>query len=233
MITLWNSLNTNSWEIDKHYEEFFGSLVTETKTCTFCGINQLPNPDAYRADYDHLAFKGDYPIAAINTKNIAPSCSECNQKYKKGKDVFYTDDTLTKRQPFNYPFANSIPVEVTFTGTVFPNTDPANDKGTWIIDFKPTNDLVNSWNNVYKIRERYIMDVLAVDYNIWIGEFVHELKGQGVNTVPELKKQFIKHFRRYGKNKLQKRYLVKSSLFKHFYKCNDNALYDQLIKQIN
>lgn len=60
---------SNAWEIDAHYKDFFEDL--QSKTCTFCGINQLPNPESYRADYDHIAYKGLYPISTINLKNIA------------------------------------------------------------------------------------------------------------------------------------------------------------------
>lgn len=233
MLALWNSLKTNAWEIDKHYEEFFGKIANEAKTCAFCGINQLPDPRSYRADYDHLAFKGDYPISAVNVKNIAPACTECNQRYKNSKNVFYSDDERTVRRLFNYPFTHSINVEIDFSGSILPYTDIRNENGVWNLNFKPNNGFVTTWNEIYQIKDRYIREVLNVDYKIWIGEFVDEMKGRGVNDTGQLKSYFIKHFRRYAKNKLQKRYLVKSSLFKYFYKCNDASFYEQIIKQLN
>ncbi len=232
MSELWDSLKTNSWEIDKHYEEIFNHLP-ESRICTFCGINPLSHPQSYRADYDHLAFKGDYPISAINLKNMAPSCSECNQKYKHDTDVFYKSDKT--RRVFNYPFLNFINVQLDFLGTIFPSTDVSNLNGKWEIQIQPDTELTRSWDEVYKIRERYVRDILLTDYNTWIGQFKQELKDHGIKVMDEncLKKYFIMHFRRYGKDKLQKRYIVKSSLYKYLYKCNNSVLYNQLIKEIN
>jgi hypothetical protein len=232
MSALWDCLKTNSWEIDKHYEDVFNNMP-ESKTCPFCGINQMSNPQSYRADYDHLGLKGKYPLSCINLKNIAPSCSECNQKYKHDKDVFYADTPPIIRRPYNYIFSSFIDVQVTFTGTILPYTNPLNEAGQWVVNFFPDNNITTTWDAVYEIRQRYILDVLVIDYNTWIGEFIDEVKGHGINTVQELKRCFIMHFKRYGKRKLQKRYIVKSSLFKHFYKCNDNVFYNQLISQIN
>ncbi|GHV37843.1 hypothetical protein FACS1894179_00050 [Bacteroidia bacterium] len=234
MDALWESLKTNAWDIDKHYEEFFNRLP-QTKTCPFCGINQLPTN--YRADYDHIAAKSIYPISAICLKNIAPSCSECNQKYKRDLDIFYekVNDDSEIRRPFNYPYSSSLNIEVNFNGTILPYTDINNFQGEWKINISPDNQAVKTWNDIYKIKNRYINDVLKVDYDTWVGEFIQELKDHkiNINDCHQLKKYFIKHFIRYTKNKLQKRYILKSALFKYFYKCDNVLFYNQLIQKIN
>lgn len=233
MIALWDSLKTNAWEIDEHYNQFFENQLI--KTCTFCGVNQLPNPLSYRSDYDHIAFKGDYPISSINLKNIAPSCSECNQKFKHSKDVFYTDEKLKVRRVFIYPFSNFIDVQIDFSHSVLPNTDITNLKGEWVIKFIPDNDFTKTWDEVFEIKSRYINEVLNVDYKTWLGEFEDELKDYGIkiNNSVELKEYLKKHFDRYNKSRLQKRYIVKSSLFRYFYECDNNIFYTQLMKSIN
>lgn len=232
MTSLWDNLKSNSWEIDKHYEEIF-KTVPDSKICPFCGINQLANPKAYRTDYDHLAFKGNYPMSAINLENLAPSCNECNQKYKFTTDVFYDDDNRIDRRIFVYPYRNFVNVKIDFSRSILPNTDASNLAGQWEIDFIPNDMRTNTWNEVYSIKTRYVDEVLAVDYKNWIYNFIDEYKNRNINSNSELKKCFIKQFKRYHFNRLQKRYIIKSSFYRYLYKCNNQAFYDQVIKQLN
>ena len=232
MNALWGSLKSNAWEIDAHYKDFFEDL--QSKTCTFCGINQLPNPESYRADYDHIAYKGLYPISTINLKNIAPSCSECNTKFKLQKDIFYEDDNTTRRIS-NYPYLNFIEVQIDFTGTILPQTVLGNENGTWNLNFVPNNDYTRTWEDLYNIKHRYITEVLQVDFKTWLGHFKKELKQYNVviNDHDEIKNYFLKHYERYNEERLQKRYIVKSSLFKYFNECDNDVFYNQLIAEIN
>lgn len=232
MSALWKSLKSTAWEIDEHYKEFFENL--DNKTCTFCGINQLPNPESYRTDYDHLAYKGLYPISAINLKNIAPSCSECNSKFKLQKDILYNEDLITRRV-FNYPYENFIDVQIDFNGTILPQTVVGNDMGIWNINFIPDNDFTNTWEYIYNIKQRYINEVLNVDYKTWIGEFKKELKEFNItiNNYNDIKAHFLRHSQRYNEDRLQKRYIVKSSLFRYFNSCDNEIFYNQLIAEIN
>lgn len=232
MNALWSSLKSNAWEIDAHYKDFFDGL--DNKTCTFCGINQLPNPQSYRADYDHIAYKGLYPISSINLKNIAPSCSECNTKFKLQKDIFYENDNTTRRVS-NYPYANFIDVQIDFTGTILPQTVLGNENGTWNLNFLPNNGFTSTWDDLYNIKERYITEVLQVDFKTWLGHFKKELKQYNIfiNNHDEIKNYFLKHYERYNEERLQKRYIVKSSLFKYFNECENEVFYNQLIAEIN
>lgn len=232
MSALWKSLKSTAWEIDEHYKEFFENLAN--KTCTFCGINQLPNPESYRTDYDHLAYKGLYPISAINLKNIAPSCSECNSKFKLQKDILYNEDLITRRV-FNYPYENFIDVQIDFNGTILPQTVVGNDMGIWNINFIPDNNFTNTWEYIYNIKQRYITEVLNVDYKTWIGEFKKELKEFNItiNNYNDIKAHFLRHSQRYNEDRLQKRYIVKSSLFRYFNSCDNEIFYNQLIAEIN
>ncbi|WP_312171457.1 hypothetical protein [Chryseobacterium sp.] len=233
MTALWGSLKGNAWEIDAHYEMFFEN--TEIKTCTFCGINQFPNPESYRADYDHLAFKGLYPITSINLKNIAPSCSECNTKFKLQKDIFYEDDGVTRRVS-NYPFKSHIDVIVNLEGTTLPHTEEGvSSKGNWIINFIPDNPFTKTWEKIYELKHRYAKEVLEVDFNTWIGQFKKELKQYNIkiNNNDELKGYFNLHYTRYDEDRLQKRHIVKSALFKYLNECNNENFYNQVTKEIN
>lgn len=230
MSALWSSLKSTTWEIDEHYKQFFEDL--ESKTCTFCGINQLPNPESYRADYDHLAFKGLYPISTINLKNIAPSCSECNSKFKLQKDILYSDDLVTRRVS-NYPFKSFIDVQIDLSGSILPQT-VGNEKGTWNLNILPNNRFTVTWEYIYNIRHRYIKEVLDVDYNTWIGQFKKELRDYNItiNNYIEIKEHFLKHSQRYQEDRLQKRYIVKSSLFRYLNTCDNEIFYNQIITEL-
>lgn len=230
MDTLWGSLKTNAWEIDKHYKDFYEELTH--KTCPFCGLNKLPSPNSYRADYDHLAYKSDYPMSSINLKNIAPACEECNQRRKNSKDVFYAKDSVIRRK-FNYPYKHFYNLEIDFARCILPNTEEEDLKGKWEIDFKPNNEFVQTWENIYEIKQRYVDEVLKIEYNKWYDHFVDEHKNTQVDNYEELKKRFLKNFKRFYKYKLDKGYIVKTSLYKFFYKCNNHVFYDQLIKELN
>lgn len=235
MSNLWDNLSTNAWEIDKHYQLFFENLP-ESKICPFCGINQLPNPSSYRADYDHIADKSSYPLFAINLKNIAPSCGECNQKYKFGTDVFYTKkEGIKSRRVFIYPYSYSREIIVEFDGTILPETDIEKYDGVWNLNFKPDEECIISWLDIYDIKRRYIDEVLAVDYKVWIGNFIKELKEYNIiiNNYEELQFYFKNHYLRYSTNILQKRYILKSAIFKYLSECNNIIFYDLIIKQIN
>lgn len=232
METLWNNLKTNSWEIDKHYQEFYDNLPS-TKVCPFCGINQLSSPKSYRADYDHIAFKGDYPLSSINLKNIAPSCCDCNQRFKHSKNVFYKDNGT--RRSYVYPYTSYIDIELDFKGTILPNTDINNAQGRWEVSFIPYNSSVETWEYIYEIKQRYADEVLNVDYKVWIDEFEQEISNysEKATNVEQLKAYFLKFYNRYADNKLQKRYLIKSSLFKYFSECNNNLFYNQIIRRVS
>lgn len=232
MSKLWLSLKSTAWDIDLHYKEFYEGL--NTKTCAFCGINQFPNPESYRADYDHLAYKGLYPLTAISLKNLAPSCSECNSKIKLQKDVFHHEGTHVRRA-FNYPFVNFIPVEVRLDGTVLPQTVQGVENGMWTVNFVPDNDVIENWAYTYDIRRRFITEVLEVDYSTWLGNFKKELREYGIviNSYDEIKNYFRRHAERYGEHRLQKRYIVKSSFFKYLEHCNNDVFYNQMIAEIN
>lgn len=232
MDSLWKYLKSpNAWEIDKHYKEFYNKLPN-SKMCPFCGLSEISNQELFKADYDHIAYKADYPISSINLKNLAPSCSECNQKFKKAKDVFY--DNMNTRRVFIYPyvFNNSFQVqniEIDLTGSVIPNTDINNTDGEWIINILPDNYLTQSWNEIYSIKERYSR---YVKHEKWLKEFTHPLKIQNrkFTNQDELKKYLSDYKNLFNpNNNLNTEYHLKYSYFKYL----ENSINDVLFSQIN
>lgn len=130
---------------------------------------------------------------------------------------------------------NFIEVQIDFTGTILPQTVLGNENGTWNLNFVPNNDYTRTWEDLYNIKHRYITEVLQVDFKTWLGHFKKELQQYNViiNDHDEIKNYFLKHYERYNEERLQKRYIVKSSLFKYFNECDNEVFYNQLISEIN
>lgn len=231
MDSLWKYLKSpNAWEIDKHYEEFYGKLPN-SKMCPFCGLNEISNQELFKADYDHIAYKADYPISSINLKNLAPSCADCNRNFKKAKDVFYKNDI---RRPFFYPYVfkrnfQNQNLEFDLTGSIIPNTDLSNIKGKWIVNIIPINDFIATWDEIYSIRARYS---LYVKHEKWLQEFTQPLKIQNVNfkTLADLKDYLSKYKEIFDpKKNLYTEYHIKYSYFNYL----ELSINDLLFNQIN
>jgi hypothetical protein len=100
-----------SYKKTEHYKLLYGQI--KNKVCPFCGLEKLNHPDLYNQDYDHILYKGDYPLVAVNMRNLIPMGTDCNQIYKKTKDVLYDADLNRRR--FLYPYTHSIDIRFSLT----------------------------------------------------------------------------------------------------------------------
>lgn len=229
MDALWNYLKSpNAWEIDKHYEDFYGKLPN-SKMCAFCGLNKISDKDLYRSDYDHIAFKAKYPISAINIKNIAPSCSECNSKFKTTKDVFFSFDK-NKRNSIYYPFniknVEDLNITLDLDGTNLPNIDVNDKKGTWNINIYPDDTYSKTWDKIYRIKKRYIK-LLNINYLQWNEELVNQCDKF---ADPGNLSEYIKKYKTcYNPNKLRQEYHIKYA----YYDFLERSMNDIIFNQIN
>jgi len=234
MESLWKYLSSNNaWEIDKHYEEFHEKLP-QSKMCPFCGLENLKIPILRRADYDHIALKSKYPISSINLKNIAPSCDDCNQTFKKEADVFYYDNVNVRRL-FSYPFVFDTSfqinnIEIDLVGSIIPDTDINNSKGNWIINILPVDNFTQTWDEIYSIRKRYS---LSIKHETWLDDMkkimlLHAVK---LNNHNEVKEYLNKYKNLFNPNEIKIENHLKYSYFKFLEECDNNVLYEQ-IKQM-
>jgi hypothetical protein len=149
--------------IPSHYEAFMTDNNEEV--CPFCGILPIKgNNHSYREAYDHYLPKGLYPFNALNFKNLAPMCHECNSTYKLTEDPIYEDykkiDPLKKednRQLAFYPYSENHPeveIKIELTTRDIKNLKPSDIK----LEIKATGieEQIESWKRVFGIEERYL-----------------------------------------------------------------------------
>jgi hypothetical protein len=150
---------------DELYEFIYTRMAH--RICPFCGCESFASPQGAREDLDHYLLKDKYPFAAANLSNLAPMGRECNQKYKLTQDILLNPD-LSRRSSY-FPYG-AVSVTVSLTGsTLFCGADPT--APTWQIQFVPEAEETRTWAQVFKIRERYINDVLNPEFSSWLEEF--------------------------------------------------------------
>lgn len=228
MIYLYSYLTGNTWDIDKHYRIIYDHIPYH-KACPFCGIGDLPN--RYRPDYDHLAYKSTYPLMAINLRNIAPGCNDCNQKFKKTKDVFYANGDLIRTQ-FLYPYVATIDINLDFSKSIYPQTDLNNQSGKWTVDILPDNNLTQTWNIIYDIKERYIDECIAVKYKTWVYQyFIDEIKDKNIENLEQLKIELDAYSLKLKNRSLDDKSFVWTYFFKYLATSNNKLIYNSILRE--
>ena len=150
---------------ERQYQIFFDDLIE--KTCPFCGIERVMNPEETAQDQDHYLAKSIYPFAAANMKNLVPMCRCCNRDYKKTKDILRCEHG-NRRRVFD-PYACK-PTTVSLLSSRL-EADYESLVPQWQVEFLPNSEEAETWDNVFDIRKRYKRDVLDQNFNRWIGDF--------------------------------------------------------------
>jgi hypothetical protein len=143
----------NKYGIKDHYKKVFKEK--KDSWCPFCGMEKYIHPNRQKQDYDHLLYKANYPVAAVNMFNLAPMGINCNRIYKKSKDLL-ADDVGTARSAVN-PYFDVIEPRVNLDGSVM-SRDPK--KRIWKVNITPNSSEVTTWNSVFNISERCKEDFL-------------------------------------------------------------------------
>ncbi|MCP5246247.1 MAG: hypothetical protein H6937_10040 [Burkholderiales bacterium] len=150
---------------ERQYATVFNALPD--KICPFCGIERLMNPEETAQDQDHYLAKSIYPFAAANMRNLVPMCRVCNRDYKKDIDVIRDDDG-NRRTAFD-PYS-CLPVTVELNNSAM-DTDTGRPIPSWQIEFQPSSNEAETWDNVFSIRKRYKRDVLNQNFDRWMRGF--------------------------------------------------------------
>lgn len=159
---------------DKQYRVIYDDLGH--KVCPFCGIEYFDAPQAPRGDFDHYLPRSRYPFASSNPKNLVPMGGRCNSAYKGTADVLWNGaHRRTACYPYDHPgiavtLANSQP----FGGA----KDGAHPD--WDISFMPPSPESQTWDDVFKIGERYTRDILQPHYEQWLDEFAKYCASAGI-----------------------------------------------------
>lgn len=150
---------------DRHYATVYGAA--DYHVCPFCGCEYFDAPGAPREDLDHYLPRHIYPFAATNLRNLVPMGMRCNERYKEAQDIL-RNATGARRRSF-YPYADRnlrvlLDHSVPFHGTAGQNPD-------WRIVFDPDSVECETWDEVFRIRERVKRDVLDPSFFRWLKDF--------------------------------------------------------------
>ncbi|MBB1318082.1 hypothetical protein H5123_10585 [Shewanella sp. SR43-4] len=181
--------------------------------CPFCGLNSYKNKfGSRREDLDHYLFKGRYPLAAVNMWNLIPTCSECNQVYKRTLDILY--DGIIRKEAF-YPYGKVGGISLKISLNIASDNKKPN---SWQVIIKPRfledKEKVDNWIRVYGITKRY-MNALAQDHDNWIQIALTERKTK-FNSILCFRKFMLsraRNERKYYINKLAPTSFLKQSFF--------------------
>jgi hypothetical protein len=147
---------------DSQYSNIYSNMPDHV--CPFCGCEYFDAPGAPREDFDHYMDKVRYPFVAANLRNLVPMGMKCNQRHKGTVDILKRADG-TRRRAFD-PYGTSavrvsLENSITFAGE--------NGKApNWQIDLLPATEEIDTWDDVFRIRERYTRDVLNPSFDRWL-----------------------------------------------------------------
>jgi len=154
---------------DEQYSAIYDELPR--KICPFCGLLHFRGPNGPRHALDHFMPISIYPFAGGDLRNLPPMCDECNETFKKAVDILYTPAKVRRR--CSDPYAGPT-YEVRLSQSVW--SAGKKERGfrlpQWQIDFvNGPPEQAESWDAIFKVRERYSRDVLDADFLTWIGNF--------------------------------------------------------------
>ena len=143
--------------------------VIPVRICPFCGCEGLEAPGAPQEDLDHYLPRSKYPFAAANLRNLAPMGGRCNSAYKKSQDPLRraTGERRLACDPFD-----TVGVSVSFDNSVVDEQTAGPVISEWVIEFLPAGEAVETWDQIFHIRERWRRDVLDErTFLQWLGDF--------------------------------------------------------------
>lgn len=139
------------------------------RICPFCGCEGLDAPGAPQEDLDHYIPRSKYPFAAANLRNLAPMGGRCNATYKRAQDPLRRIDGLRRVACDPY---GATGVRVSLNNSIVDELTPGSIVSNWIIEFLPVGEEVETWDEIFHIRERWRRDVLDDStFNQWLGDF--------------------------------------------------------------
>lgn len=221
-------------DLNAHYKELYTDFyeTRNLKSCPFCGIEELFPPHIRKQDYDHLLKQEDYVFASVNMRNLVPMGRDCNQVFKLRKDVLIGDKN--KRRKFAYPYDTFLPIKIELDGSYLP-AHVKSSTGQWKIRFRPNNEFVKTWNDVFSVELRYRDMVLSRYYKDWIDQFVLSLQLDRIKMKDQrhLKALLNRRAALYLNQPLLDNGIVKGAFFKFLSKYDDKSFLRALMIRIN
>lgn len=178
---------------DAHYSKIYDSVPCHS--CPFCGCEYFDAPGAPREALDHYLPKSKYPFAAANLRNLVPMGNKCNSRYKLAEDILRKEDGTRRKSfdPYNFrgiklSLENSQP----FSGKL----ESTGQLPSWQIDFQPDSEEITTWDEVFRLRERYERDVLDASFFKWLRDFQAWCKS--LNVAPNSEQELMNAIQRYA-----------------------------------
>ena len=194
---------------------------SEYHVCPFCGCEYFDAPGAPREALDHYLPRRRYPFAAVNLRNLVPMGTKCNSLYKRAQDILKGQNGV-RRRSFD-PYGNVPRISISLDESIpFGGSD--GELPDWRIQFDPESEEVDTWLNVFSIRDRYTRDVLDDRFKAWLREFSvwcrASLPGDTENeAILKAVAQYADYFDECG---LDDRAFLKFAVFRMLYKyCQD------------
>jgi hypothetical protein len=157
---------------DQHYQVIYKSIPS--RVCPFCGYEKFGAVLSKREALDHYLLKDLYPFAAINLRNLVPMGHKCNSQYKHIANILYKDvSNRTRRKAFD-PYNHNVTISLClnnsepFAGTAGIFSEPL---PKWEVEFIPMSDEIETWDDVFNIKDRYVKDYLDAEFKSWLDIF--------------------------------------------------------------
>ncbi len=151
--------------------------------CPFCGTEYFDAPGAAREALDHYLTRSRYPFAAANLRNLVPMGHKCNSSYKLASDLLRRADG-SRRVAFD-------PYSHTRVDVSLDDSDPFDgatvNTPKWVIRFEPETAAVETWDEVFSVRERYRRDHLDPSFTNWLDVFRKSVRRAGLQTDSDAK----------------------------------------------
>lgn len=156
-----------------HYE----AIKTENrkiKKCPFCGLQDIhPLNNKTKQTYDHYIPLSLYPFVGIQSKNLVPTCKDCNEDFKHDKDSLFLNTQRTIRRKLFYPYGNyKYALTIDLKNVILDNSNLKIDNCEVEINCnqpKFQNEM-ESWKDIYEIDKRY-KNTIEDDSDEWYNEF--------------------------------------------------------------
>jgi hypothetical protein len=212
-------------------DDFYRLIYSGIKypVCAFCGLEYFDAPGAPREALDHYLARSRYPFAATNLRNLVPMGQKCNSKYKLAEDILRRADG-SRRRSFD-PYGAIMGLSISLANSQpFAGTD--GQVPAWNIEFNPEGDEVTTWDDVFRIRDRYKRDILDPSFKTWLTEFARWTKYahfnlDGVEALLTALEKYAEVQETFG---LNDRSFLKAALFRMLFRhCNDG---DERLSQL-
>lgn len=199
---------------DRQYKVIYDSCPHHI--CPFCGCEYFVAPGAPREALDHYIPEHKYPFAAANLRNLAPMGNKCNSGHKLKQDPLKREDGSNRKafDPYNHGTVSiSLEKSQPFEGV---KGDLGEPLPKWIIEFDSAGEEVDTWDEVFHIRERYERDILNEGFNSYIREFGNYCKSWEYkpNSAEDLIKAIDRYIFFQDGNGLKDRAFMKVAVFR-------------------